>query len=184
MTDSEYIEGLKADNQAIITDFYETQREQFKDCVSKLFSVFNDDLLAEIFQESVVRLWLKIKKGQLSASTLTIPLSKYLISVGKYVALEFFRKENIFIDTDLRDNSMIDIVGLSSMFGIEDERYLAIRQAVYNMGEPCAPLLLHFYWDQLSMDDIANKLSYKDSNSAKTQKYKCIQKLKSIFLRS
>lgn len=79
---------------------------------------------------------------------------------------------------------MIDTVGLSSMFGIEDERYLAIRQAVHNMGEPCAPLLLHFYWDQLSMDDIANKLSYKDSNSAKTQKYKCIQKLKSIFLRS
>jgi hypothetical protein len=61
------------------------------------------------------------------------------------------------------------------------ERNRAIQDTVNNMGKPCAPLLLKFYWDQLSWDIIAQQLGYANANSAKTQKNKCMNKLKNLF---
>ncbi len=78
---------------------------------------------------------------------------------------------------ELASDSVADI-----WFGRESEQEVAVRKAVYAMGEPCAPLLLLFYWDKLTWEDIALQLHYKDANSAKSQKYKCIQKLKAKFL--
>jgi hypothetical protein len=49
------------------------------------------------------------------------------------------------------------------------------------MGKPCAPLLLKFYWDAQSWEDIATELGYANANSAKTQKNKCMNKIKSLL---
>ena len=56
-----------------------------------------------------------------------------------------------------------------------------IKEVVEAMDTPCAPLLLKFYWEGYSMDEIAIQLGYANANSAKTQKNKCMNKLKAIF---
>jgi DNA-directed RNA polymerase specialized sigma24 family protein len=61
------------------------------------------------------------------------------------------------------------------------ERNKAIRETVNKMDKPCAPLLIAFYWEGYSMDEIANNLGYSNANSAKTQKNKCMNKLKALF---
>ena len=80
------------------------------------------------------------------------------------------------------DNTVFNIKGKLASALLRRASAYAVRKAVYKMGEPCSPLLLSFYWDKLSWENIAVLLHYKDANSAKTQKYKCIQKLKAQFV--
>jgi DNA-directed RNA polymerase specialized sigma24 family protein len=46
------------------------------------------------------------------------------------------------------------------------------------MDEPCCSLLDKFYWEELSGEEIARQMNYKNADTVKTQKYKCMQKLK------
>lgn len=55
-----------------------------------------------------------------------------------------------------------------------------IGNIVNNMGKPCEPLLKKFYWDGSSWMAIALELKYSGPDSAKTQKNKCMNKLRKI----
>lgn len=183
MSDHEYIVAFRVGNQRAITSFYAKHRKDFLHDIGSYFHVLNSDLLSEIFQESVIRLWKNITSGKLSEDSLSTTLAGYLFSIGRNVAMEIFRREGIRWSAHLDDNidSESQISDISPLW-TETEQEVAVRSAVYAMGEPCAPLLLMFYWDRLSWESIACELHYKDANSAKSQKYKCIQKLKAQFV--
>lgn len=61
-----------------------------------------------------------------------------------------------------------------------DFRVVIIKDAVDNMGKPCEPLLRNFYWEEKTWAAIAKELKYSGADSAKTQKNKCMGKLKKI----
>ena len=52
------------------------------------FHSLNQQLLAEVFQESVSRVWENIERGKLTETSLTSSLSTYLNSTGIRVWLE------------------------------------------------------------------------------------------------
>lgn len=178
MTDAEYIRAFQADNQALITRFYNEYRSVFLRDLGKFYHILNADLMAEIYQETVIRLWRNIATNKLTEQTLTTSLAGYLFSIGKYVAQEKFREANKEPIAD-HEQTLLRVEG--PLWEEESAQERAVRKAVYAMGEPCAPLLTLFYWDKMSWEAIAAKLHYKDAESAKTQKYKCMQKLKGYF---
>ncbi|MEB2774333.1 hypothetical protein SYJ56_03395 [Algoriphagus sp. D3-2-R+10] len=45
-------------------------------------------------------------------------------------------------------------------------------------GQKCMDLLKSFYYDQLSMDELAVKFGYRTTRSATVQKYKCLEKVR------
>jgi predicted DNA-binding protein YlxM (UPF0122 family) len=49
------------------------------------------------------------------------------------------------------------------------------------LGEPCCTLIQDYYWQDLSMETIAEKFGYTNADNAKNQKYKCLQRLKKYF---
>ena len=49
------------------------------------------------------------------------------------------------------------------------------------LGEPCKSLLEAFYIEKRSMPEIAAHFGYTNADNAKTQKYKCLMRLKKIF---
>lgn len=185
MTDIEHIQAFRLDNQHALSRFYKEYRDGFIRDIGRYYNTHNPDLLSDIYQESVIRLWNNIQRGKLSEQTLTSTLAGYLFSIGRNVALEIFRKEGVRLEKNI-DEAEAEIsksnAVTESVLWTESEQEKAVRSAVYAMQEPCAPLLLMFYWDKLSWENIAKQLHYKDANSAKTQKYKCIQKLKAHFL--
>lgn len=183
MTDLEYIIAFRDNNQRAISRFYDEHRNDFLHDLGRYYCISDSDLLAEIFQESVVRLWKNIINKRLTETNLTTTLSGYLFCIGKLVAMEIFRREGIRLKSNLDETEMLKLNPAADiLFGSESQQEIAVRKAVYAMGEPCAPLLLSFYWDKLTWESIALQLHYKDANSAKSQKYKCIQKLKAKFL--
>jgi predicted DNA-binding protein YlxM (UPF0122 family) len=56
-----------------------------------------------------------------------------------------------------------------------------MEQAMGNMGEPCKTILEDYYIRKMSMQEIAGKFGYTNSENAKNQKYKCLMRLKKLF---
>lgn len=185
MTDKDYIAAFRSNDQRNISRFYTEYRDDFLHDIGSYYRIINSELISEIFQESVIRLWKNIRSDKLNENTLTSSLAGYLFSIGRNVALEIFRQEGIRFEKPIEESeneASKKATVAEDWLWRESEQQVAVRSAVYAMEEPCAPLLLLFYWDRLSWEDIAVQLNYKDANSAKTQKYKCIQKLKALFL--
>jgi hypothetical protein len=60
------------------------------------------------------------------------------------------------------------------------ERERIIRSLVEQLGKPCAPLLLGYLWQNKSMETLAQELGYSNADSAKSQKAKCMKKVKTF----
>ena len=56
-----------------------------------------------------------------------------------------------------------------------------IYRMVSEMKPPCDTLLKAQYWDKLSGIEIAEKYGFKNADSVKAQKFKCIKKLKPLI---
>jgi hypothetical protein len=62
-----------------------------------------------------------------------------------------------------------------------DEDFILMENAMNKIGEPCKSLLEAFYIQKKSMPEIAASFGYTNADNAKTQKYKCLVRLKKIF---
>ncbi len=52
---------------------------------------------------------------------------------------------------------------------------------LYTTKEPCKTLLEAFYINKKNMQEIAATFGYTNAENAKTQKYKCLVRLKKLF---
>ena len=171
MTNKEYYIGFQTNDQQVIASFYEKFQSNFKRSLISKFSIPDDDLLADVYQDTIIRLWENIQRARITLDNLTSDLTGYLFGIGENVLRERLRKQKEILIEDLPESPDVgnDI--------LQDE----IKGVVEAMDKPCAPLLLKFYWEGYSMDEIAIQLGYANANSTKTQKNKCMNKLKAIF---
>ena len=56
-----------------------------------------------------------------------------------------------------------------------------VSKGLEKLGEPCKTLLELYYFHDMSMDQIAENLDYKNRATAKNLKYKCLNRLRNIF---
>ena len=171
MTNKEYFIGFQTNDQQVITSFYEKFQPNFKRSLISKYTILDDEFLADVYQDTVIRLWENIQRGRITLDNLTSDLTGYLFGIGENVLREHLRKKKEILIEDLPESPDLgnDI--------LQDE----IKEVVEAMDKPCAPLLLKFYWEGYSMDEISIQLGYANANSAKTQKNKCMNKLKAIF---
>jgi len=59
--------------------------------------------------------------------------------------------------------------------------YANLNAALEQLGEPCRSLLKAFYHHDKSMQQIAAEFGYTNPDNAKTQKYKCLSRLRKLF---
>lgn len=62
-----------------------------------------------------------------------------------------------------------------------EEEFAMMDKALDKLGEPCKGLLTAFYLKKRSMQEIAEQFGYTNPDNAKTQKYKCLNRLRKIF---
>ena len=176
MTSKDYFIGLKNNDHSVIEKFYEKYEQKFKQSIRKKYSALTDDELADIYQDTVIRLWENIQRGRLTLENLTSDIGGYLYGIGMNVLSEYIRTKNT-----------ISIEELAKLEFVEEEkseeelRFIEIREKVNNLGGRCAAILLAFYWNEWKMEEIAKELNYSNADSAKAQKNKCMNKLKESF---
>ena len=185
MTDQDYIRALLQNDNDVMGEMYEKYRESFAKWIQGY--VFKGSLLedeiADIYMEAFEAVWTNVKKGRLNTGNLRSSLKTYLFSVGYNKARNLLRSKRI----EIREISM-DLTELameiSDAVPKEDiERERIVQETVNEMKEPCNQLLNLVYYQKKTGDEIACIMGYKNSESVKAQKYKCMLKIKDILKR-
>lgn len=136
----------------------------------------------DAFQDSVMVLF---EKAQDPEFCLTCKLSTYLFAVCKRI---WFKK----MIRDRSDNGSYLVNPEQEIpqsptdedvtdFLAQETRFKKMEIALKELGQPCAGLLKAFYMERKSMKEIADEFHYTSGDNAKTQKYKCLNRLKKLF---
>ena len=94
----------------------------------------------------------------------------YILGIAKHLWLRKTRSQLIDFNTD-----PTDFVEISPEQPISEHKLLKFLEVA---GEKCLRLLHTFYYGQLNMERVAQKLGYSTPHSAAVQKYKCIEKIR------
>ncbi len=124
----------------------------------------------DIYQEAVVVFWQKAVSGNL---VLTSKISTYIYSI----CLNLWRKE---LDRKKRHtNEEYDKPHYQQHDA--EEKAKIVRECIDQLGETCKKVLSYYYFDGMSMKEIAERVGFANTNTAKTKKYKCKKKLDEII---
>ena len=138
---------------------------------------------ADIFQEAMVVLF---GKSQNEDFRLTYRISTYLFAVCKhlwYTKLQQSQKQALHLPGDAGLDDGADWTYEDDIKAQEEREghYEQLNAALQQLGEPCSSLLRAFYQHDKSMQEIAAAFGYTNPDNAKTQKYKCLARLRRIF---
>ena len=140
----------------------------------------------DLFQEAMVVLF---SKSQSEEFRLTCSVGTYLFAISKhlwYKKLQRKSKDPIaLLDNTGNDDEENDSgIAYEEDIDAHEEReahYNQLDEALEQIGEPCRSILKAYYHQDKSMQEIAADFGYTNTDNAKTQKYKCLTRLKKIF---
>lgn len=169
-----------------LTSFFREQRMKAICFLTKRYSISDDDA-EDIYQDSSMALFSNIKNGKLESLTST--LSTYFFQICCHQANNHLRKRlHIATDYDFEirqkdeyaEDKINVLLGIGDS-GITDEQKQLMRDIVQQLPKPCDDILWYYYGDNLDMKAIADILDYKNANTVKTTKSRCMSKLKAKF---
>ena len=139
----------------------------------------NEDDAKDIFQESVIVLYNKVKSGGFELNS---KLKTFLYSVCRRLWLKRLNQKSRNVTTELKDFEDFQAVEQDIDYHHEkDAQFKQMEKSLIQLGEPCKTIIEDYYLQNRSMQDISEKFGYTNADNAKTQKYKCLQRLKKLF---
>lgn len=149
----------------------------------------NENDAADLFQEAMVVLY---NKAQDPDFRLTSSISTYLMAVSKNLWYKKLQKQSrepvaLFDNMGNDDEDGSGGTAYNDDISIHHEREAHFEQldnALDQLGEPCRSILKAYYHQDKSMQEIAADFGYTNPDNAKTQKYKCLARLRKLFYQS
>lgn len=167
MKDSEILERIRKGDEQALDFLYKKHYRMMQRLVTS--NNGSEEEAKDIFQDALIAFWQKVTGGEF---VLTSRISTYLYSICQ----NLWRKE---LDRKSR-LSHEEKDGEVHMQGDQQEKARIIHQCIEDLGDTCKKILTYYYFDGRSMDEIAELMGFANSDTAKTKKYKCKQKLDSL----
>ena len=178
MSENDVIARIKTGDERELGAIYEKYRQEFISWIIRNYSC-NIDEAKEVYQLAIMIFYENIINGKLT--TMTSSIKSYVFAVGKNKMLEQKKFANRF--THNLEGTM-DLINEDQPAEDVEQHEAALKlveRCLHLLGEPCKGLLELYYYRRKSMTDIAENLGYKNTDTAKNQKYKCMKRLKKIF---
>jgi RNA polymerase sigma factor (sigma-70 family) len=175
-TDSEVILGILNNSEGVLKRMYVAYFPMILQLIINNNGTADD--AKDIYQEAIIILYNKIKAGDFELSS---KLKTFIYSVCRRLWLKRLSHMSRF-GGDLRDfQDHMHVEDEVEKQGDMDIQFSKMESALQLLGEPCKTIMEDFYIHNLSMQDICEKFGYTNADNAKTQKYKCLQRLKKLF---
>lgn len=175
-TDEEIITGIKTGKDQALSALYKMHFGMIN-----YFIIQNNGTEQEakdIYQEAIIHFYEKINDN---AFVLQCKIKTYLYAVCRKLWLKKLAQKKKFVVNVVDIEKFIPVeIDLEEHENKEND-YLIMQTAMIELGEPCSTLIQDYYWQEMSMETIAEKFGYTNADNAKNQKYKCLQRLKKYF---
>jgi RNA polymerase sigma factor (sigma-70 family) len=169
-TDDQVISIIKTDLKALnqgIQYLYAAHYPSVKNFI--LSNGGNEANAADLFQEALVILYVKIRKDEFNAST---TIADYLSSVARNLWLKQMGGQSHQVNTEFNSNDSFPLEDL-----LIHESQSELRQALNRMDTGDKDLLIDFYYGRLSIEKLTQKFHFENHKATKIKVYENIQKL-------
>jgi RNA polymerase sigma factor (sigma-70 family) len=133
--------------------------------------------LEDIYQDAMVALIENMRKG--TVNSLKSSVGTYLFAIGKLMIFQKLKKGN---KTEARSD--FENLGLVWEEFDEDattEKSTTLNMALSKLGDQCRRLLTLFYYENKKLDTIGIEMGYDSKDVTKSQKSRCLKKLKELM---
>lgn len=172
----DWIARIKNGSEEELKLLYSLYRDEFVLWSIKIFKLRAEEA-ADVFQEAVISFYWNVKNEAMTSLTSTA--KTYLFAVGKNIALKKIRKNGRMIV----DNEVMEL-NAQVVHEVEiecNERQQLLVKLLEDIGDPCRSIITMFYFDRFTADSIATRLGYKNEHVVKSQKLRCLKKLRTQF---
>lgn len=170
MTDQEIIAAIKdGKREKALKELY----SEFPKIKTNILSSGGDEMIArQLFHDSLILLVEKVSKPDFE---LTAKLSTFLYGINRFLWKNELRKRQKSPELEWKDTLILtaDDIGYNEE---KEEKIQLLERILTQVTDKCKKIFELFYFKKESMADIAKKLEFSSINSAKTQKYKCMEK--------
>jgi RNA polymerase sigma factor (sigma-70 family) len=175
-TDSEVVFGILNNSETILKRVYVAYFPMVLQLIINNNGTADD--AKDIYQEAIIVLYNKIKGGNFE---LTSKLKTFIYSVCRKLWLKRLTQMSRY-GGDVKDfQDHMPMEDESELHSERDLQFTRMEGALKLLGEPCKTIIEDFYIHNHSMQDICERFGYTNADNAKTQKYKCLQRLKKLF---
>ena len=160
--------------------FIRQERGKCINFLRKQFSLSLDDA-EDVFQDSCIVMFNNIQSGKLTE--LTSSLATYLTGICMHKAMHFVDKQKRKVSYEYSglQNVMIHEVIDYTDGILQKEKIAAVHKIVRNLPEPCDKISWGYYADELNMKDMADMYGYKNADTVKSLKSRCMSKFKEKY---
>lgn len=134
----------------------------------------NDIDAYDIFQESLLKFYDYVKRDKFNDN---YTIEAFMLTIARNKLIDITRTAKNRPEVEITDYNYSVEHGNDSNLMISKERKKGLEDLFLMIGERCRELLLLSIFDKRSMSEICDILGFSSENSAKTQNYKCKQKL-------
>lgn len=179
--DSDYpqlVSDLQKGHQHRLREVYELYRQPFVSWAMSRYRCNKEEAI-EIYQDVILAFYENVMNGKINH--LSSKLQTYLFGIGKFMFLKRFNQasRHTSVGDNLADLTITDDQIPGHLIE-QEERSERLQSALHQLGENCRELLIHVYYHKLSGEVIAEKLGYKNSDVVKSQKSRCMKKLRAL----
>lgn len=168
---------IKNGNKNQIETIYNNHKAEFIPWIAKLYHCSSDDA-KDLYHFAFVTFYENVVSAKLKV--LDCSIKTYLFAIGRNKYLEKLKAQKKF-DQIYSDNVMIDLPDVQKTDALlKERRFECVEQGLEKLGEPGRTILELYYYHGKSMEEIAELLQYKNSETAKNLKYKSLKRLKRI----
>jgi RNA polymerase sigma factor (sigma-70 family) len=170
------LQGLASDDRKAVETIYKENYNMVQALVVNNNGTADD--AKDVFQEAIMVLYENVKSDTFE---LNCQIKTYIYSVSRRLWLKRLSHQNKYSLTDNDEDLITAVEEDVEEHTRRDEEFTMMEKAINSLGEPCKSLLESFYMQKKSMQEIAASFGYTNADNAKTQKYKCLARLKKLF---
>ncbi len=171
----ELVEAFEADRNSVLRSLYLLFRADFIVFSKKMCS--DTELCLDSFQEAVISVYENLTQNKITRDDASI--KTYLFAIGKNKLLTAMKKQHTVTFTDKvapgeqHDNSNPDT-----------DLKVALQLAFDQLGDTCQEILKKFYFHRYAIESIMIDMQYKNENTVKAHKSRCISKLRKVMMQN
>lgn len=168
------LQSFESDPDGTLEQIYTTYRQSFME-FARTYSK-DETLTIDCFQEAVISLYENLAIGRVTDQNTTV--KTYLYAIGKYKLINAQRKKGVDLKINLHS---IENVITDEAQDDNEHRQSIVDSAFEQLGQKCKEVLLKFYYHRYSIEAIMHAMSYKNENTVKAHKSRCLAKMKDII---
>lgn len=175
-TEEELIEGVRKNDDRALSALYKMHYSTIQHFIFSNNGTEQD--ARDIYQEAFIVFYEKIRT---ETFVLQVRVKTFLYSICRNLWLKRLAERKKFVVKVNDIEETLDLQDILPQAEDDEARFSCMGLSLAELGEPCRSLIEDFYIHGKTMTEIVTKFRYTNTDNAKNQKYKCLQRLKKLF---